>query len=123
MLAAMVEPIGQVVLARIAAWRGKRYAPVTGFMETGETPRSNITHEIAEETKLSRSALTLIDLCGFQRMNHVIIASHAVRRGDARLPQRWLITGRLNEALSNAGHMLAARRALTGCATRARPPR
>jgi len=35
-LAAVVEYHGQVLLARNAAWPGKTYALITGFMEAGE---------------------------------------------------------------------------------------
>ncbi len=38
-LAAIVEYEGQILLARNAAWPGKMYALITGFMEAGETPQ------------------------------------------------------------------------------------
>ena len=76
---------GQILLARNAAWTGKMYALITGFMEAGETPQEGITREIKEETNLDVDALNLIGVYDFQRMNQVIIAYHAVarRRGEA----------------------------------------
>jgi 8-oxo-dGTP pyrophosphatase MutT (NUDIX family) len=40
------------LLARNAAWPGRRFALITGFMEAGETPEEGIAREIAEETNL-----------------------------------------------------------------------
>ncbi|MEJ7687649.1 MAG: NUDIX hydrolase [Luteimonas sp.] len=84
-LAAIIEYRGQVLLARNAAWMNKMYALITGFMEAGETPEEGIAREIKEETNLDASALTLIGVYGFQRMNQVIIAYHALADGEVRL--------------------------------------
>ena len=84
-LAAVVELDGRVLLARNAAWPGKAFGLITGFMEAGETPQEGITREIAEETSLQVSALQLIGVYDFQRMNQVIIAYHAVAHGQVRL--------------------------------------
>src|SRR5947207_638178 len=45
-LAAVVEYEGQILLARNAAWPGRRFALITGFMEAGETPQEGIAREI-----------------------------------------------------------------------------
>jgi len=84
-LAAVVELNGQILLARNAAWPGKMFALITGFMEAGETPQDGISREIKEETNLDTQALSLIGVYDFQRMNQVIIAYHAVCRGDVAL--------------------------------------
>jgi len=84
-LAAVIEYDGQILLARNAAWPGKMYALITGFMEAGETPQEGIAREIAEETNLTTDALDLIGVYDFQRMNQIIIAYHAVCHGDVRL--------------------------------------
>jgi NAD+ diphosphatase len=76
---------GQVLLARNAAWPGRMFALITGFMEAGETPEEGITREIAEETALQVDKLALIGVYDFQRMNQIIIAYHAVARGEVRL--------------------------------------
>ena len=67
-LAGIVQLGDQILLARNAAWPGRRFALITGFMEAGETPEEGITREIAEETNLK-----------------VIIAYHAVAEGEVRL--------------------------------------
>ena len=85
MLAAVIDYRGQVLLARNAAWPGKMYALITGFMEAGETPEGGIAREIKEETNLDVSALELIGVYDFQRMNQVIIAYAAVADGEVRL--------------------------------------
>jgi NADH pyrophosphatase NudC (nudix superfamily) len=87
-LAAVIECAdqgGQVLLARNAAWSGRMFALITGFMEASETPEEGITREVAEETQLEVLSLDLIGVYDFQRMNQIIIAYHALARGEVRL--------------------------------------
>lgn len=87
-LAAVVECTdrgGQVLLARNAAWSGRMFALITGFMEAGETPEEGIAREVLEETALVAEAVSLIGVYDFQRMNQVIIAYHVQARGEVRL--------------------------------------
>lgn len=84
-LAAIVEYEGGVLLARNAAWPGRMFALITGFMEAGETPEAGIVREIKEETALDVSHLDLVGVYDFQRMNQVIVAYHAVAHGQVRL--------------------------------------
>jgi len=84
-LAAVIECSdrdGQLLLARNAAWSGRMFGLVTGFMEAGESPQEGIAREVAEETSLAVDALTIIGAYDFQRMNQVIIAYHALARGE-----------------------------------------
>ncbi|MDP2254983.1 MAG: NUDIX hydrolase [Polaromonas sp.] len=89
-LAAVVEYQGQILLARNAACSGKVFALITGFMEAGETPEGGIAREIKEETNLDTTALKLIGVYDFQRMNQVIMAYHAVCTGNVRLSPELL---------------------------------
>jgi NAD+ diphosphatase len=87
-LAAVVECSdrgGQLLLARNAAWPGRRFALITGFMEAGESPEAGIAREVGEETALSVEAPSLIGVYDFQRMNQIIIAYHVIARGEVRL--------------------------------------
>jgi NAD+ diphosphatase len=87
-LAAVIELAdqgGQLLLARNAAWPGKMFGLITGFMEAGETPQEGIAREVAEETALQVDSLALIGVYDFQRMNQLIVAYHAVARGVVRL--------------------------------------
>jgi NADH pyrophosphatase NudC (nudix superfamily) len=87
-LAAVIELAdrdGQLLLARNAAWPGKMFGLITGFMEAGETPQQGIAREVAEETSLQVDALNLIGVYDFQRMNQLIVAYHAVARGEIAL--------------------------------------
>ena len=84
-LAAVIEHEGKILLARNAAWQGRMFALVTGFMEAGDTPEGGIVREIREETNLETEAVSLIGVYDFQRMNQVIIAYHALARGEIRL--------------------------------------
>jgi len=84
-LAAVIEYQGRILLARNAAWPGRMFALITGFMEAGETPQGGIAREIKEETNLDTHELNLIGVYDFQRMNQVIIAYHAVASGEVKL--------------------------------------
>ena len=84
-LAAVIELVdrdGQVLLARNAAWPGKFFGLITGFMEAGESPQEGITREVGEETSLTVESLSLIGAYEFKRMNQVIIAYHVAARGE-----------------------------------------
>jgi NADH pyrophosphatase NudC (nudix superfamily) len=87
-LAAVVEcsdQAGRVLLARNAAWPGRMFALITGFMEAGETPQEGIAREVTEETSLAVASASLIGVYDFQRMNQVIIAYHVQASGTVRL--------------------------------------
>ena len=87
-LAAIVEcsdKDGLVLLARNAAWPGRMFALITGFMEAGETPEEGIAREIKEETNLDVDSLKLVGVYDFQRMNQIIVAYHAVAHGEVTL--------------------------------------
>jgi NAD+ diphosphatase len=84
-LAAVVEYEGRILLARNAAWPGRRFALITGFMEAGETPKDGIAREIKEETNLDALEVNLIGVYEFFRMNQVIIAFHARCEGEVKL--------------------------------------
>lgn len=87
-LAAVIECVdreGQVLLARNAAWPGRFFGLITGFMEAAETPEDGIRREIAEETSLQVEALQLLGVWDFQRKNQLIIAYHARARGEIAL--------------------------------------
>lgn len=84
-LAGIVQYGEQILLARNAAWPGRRFALITGFMEAGETPQEGMAREIKEETDLEVRSLQLVGAYDFQRMNQVIIAYHAVADGEIRL--------------------------------------
>jgi NAD+ diphosphatase len=87
-LAAVIECAdrdGQLLLARNAAWKGRMFGLVTGFMEARETPQEGLKREVAEETGLEVVSLALVGVYDFQRMNQVIIAYHALAIGEVRL--------------------------------------
>jgi len=84
-LAAVIElqdREGHLLIARNAAWKEGMFGLITGFMEAGETPEGGIEREVMEETSLTVESLDLIGVYDFQRNNQVIIAYHALARGD-----------------------------------------
>ena len=87
-LAAVIELAdrgGHVLLARNAAWAGRMFALITGFMEAGETPEAGIAREVVEETALQVQQVGLIGVYDFQRMNQLIVAYHVQAQGAVRL--------------------------------------
>ncbi|WP_372659543.1 NUDIX domain-containing protein [Hydrogenophaga sp.] len=84
-LAAIVQLDDRILLARNAAWTNRMFGLITGFMEAGETPEEGIRREIAEETALEVSALSLVGVHDFQRMNQIIITYHAQAHGEVVL--------------------------------------
>ena len=87
-LAAVIEMAdrdGQILLARNAAWSGRMFALITGFMEAGESPQEGIAREVKEETSVSVDTVDLIGVYDFQRMNQVIIAYHVLAHGEIAL--------------------------------------
>ncbi len=112
-LAAVIECSdrdGQILLARNAAWPGRSFALITGFMEAGETPQEGITREVTEETALEVQQLNLIGVYDFQRMNQIIIAYHALACGEVRL------SAELAEYKLFTPQLVRCWRAGTGCA-------
>ncbi|PZO19311.1 MAG: NUDIX hydrolase [Burkholderiales bacterium] len=89
-LAAIVELDGRILLARNAAWSSRMFGLITGFMEAGESPEEGIRREIAEETTLGVTKLTLVGVHDFQRMNQVIVTYHAVAQGEVKLSPELL---------------------------------
>ncbi|MCA6216059.1 NUDIX domain-containing protein [Ideonella sp. B7] len=87
-LAAVVECTdrgGQLLLARNAAWSGRLFALITGFMEAGESAEEGIGREVLEETGLTVESTALIGVYDFQRLNQVIMAYHVRAYGEIRL--------------------------------------
>jgi NAD+ diphosphatase len=84
-LAAVVQLGDKLLLARNAAWPGRMFALITGFMEAGESPQAGIAREVKEETNLDCSEVNLIGVYEFKRMNQVIIAYHVVAHGTVQL--------------------------------------
>lgn len=81
-VAALVEYEGRVVLARNVAWPENAFGLVTGFLERDEAPEAAVAREVAEELGLAVSAVSLIGLYPFARMNQLLIAYHVVAQGQ-----------------------------------------
>jgi NAD+ diphosphatase len=84
-VAALVEYDGRIVLARNVAWPENAFGLVTGFLERDEAPEHAVAREVAEELGLAATAVSLIGLYPFARMNQLLIAYHVVAEGRIAL--------------------------------------
>ena len=80
-VAALVEYEGRVVLARNVAWPENAFGLVTGFLERDEAPEHAVAREVTEELGLVVTAVRLVGLYPFSRMNQLLIAYHVVAQG------------------------------------------
>ena len=84
-VAAIVEPEGHVILARIVAWPAEFYALITGFLERGESPETGVQREVEEELGLTAQGANFVGLYEFHRKNQLLIAYHVPAIGTVRL--------------------------------------
>ncbi|NOZ01796.1 MAG: NUDIX hydrolase [Deltaproteobacteria bacterium] len=84
-LAALIEHDDAVLLVRNREWPEKMFGLLTGFMESGETPKEGILREIREEVGLDAEVVGLIGVYSFDMMNQVILAYHCRAEGDIKL--------------------------------------
>jgi NADH pyrophosphatase NudC (nudix superfamily) len=89
-VAAIVEYEGKVLLARNAAWPEGRFALITGFLESDETPEQGIAREVKEETSLVADSVELVGVYEFMRKNELIIAYHVRAQGEIALSPELL---------------------------------
>ena len=121
-LAAVIEYEGKVLLARNAAWPGRMFALITGFMEAGESPQAGIAREVKEETNLDIEDPQLLGVWDFQRMNQIIIAYHAVAHGRSACHPSWPNTSCTSRKTWCAGQRAPDSRWRSGCAAVATSP-
>ena len=126
-LAAVIECAdrdGQILLARNAAWPAQDVR--ADHRLHGSRRDARRTASRARSRKRPRSqvdALNLIGVYDFQRMNQVIIAYHAVARGEVGCRPNWSTTGCSTPADgAAAGRPAPATRWPTGCARRGHEP-
>jgi NAD+ diphosphatase len=121
-LAAIIEMTdrdGQVLLARNAAWQGRMFALITGFMEAGESAEEGIVREVFEETGLRTDAPKLVGVYDFQRMNQLIVAYHLQAQGEIVLSPELPNTSCSAPRAFAAGALAPAMRWPTGSAPKA----
>lgn len=84
-VAGLVEHEDGVILVRNKGWPEKWWGLVSGFLEAKETPEDGMLREIREELGLEAKIVGLIGLYPFSEMNQLIVAYHAVAKGDIEL--------------------------------------
>lgn len=84
-VAALVEVSGGVLLAHNKAWPAGMFAPITGFVEAGESPDQTVLREVEEELGLHPTLGSLVGVYGFPAMNQVIIAYHVIGEGSVSM--------------------------------------
>jgi NAD+ diphosphatase len=73
---AIVERDGHVFLVRSLGWPETWYALVTGFLESGESPRQAVLREVAEELGLDAELERFIGAYPFEQLNQIIFVYH-----------------------------------------------
>jgi len=86
-VAGLVQVGDLILLARNAAWPGRFFALITGFLEADETPEQGIAREVKEETNLDVEHSSLIGVYDFTRKNELIVAYHVIASGEVRLSE------------------------------------
>ena len=85
-VAAVVQHGEDLILARNAAWPGRFFALITGFLESNDpSPEEAVVREVEEELGLKGRTPSFIGHYRFERMNQIIIAYHVVADGEIRL--------------------------------------
>jgi cysteine synthase B len=107
----MLRPRRQVLLARNAAWAGRMFALITGFMEAGETPEEGIAREVLEETNADGRVHEADRRVGLPAHEP---GHHRVPRGGARRDRAVARTGRVQAVRAGRHRLLAGRHRLRG---------
>jgi len=84
-VAAVVERDGRFLFVEEMIDGRKVLNQPAGHLDPGESLVAACAREVMEETALEVDALKLIGVYEFERMNQVIIAYHALARGEIKL--------------------------------------
>jgi NAD+ diphosphatase len=83
---AIVERDGRVLLVRNRGWPETWYALVTGFLETGESPREAVLREVREELGIDATLARYIGTYPFEQLNQIIFVYHLLAgEGEIRI--------------------------------------
>jgi len=84
-VAVIVEREDGVIFAHNRAWPSGMLAPITGFIDTSETPHEAALRELREDLGLHADKPVLIGAYGFPVANQLIIAYHVQVQGKVIL--------------------------------------
>ncbi|MBP7584174.1 MAG: NUDIX hydrolase [Spirochaetes bacterium] len=83
-VAAIIEHVDGIVLARNAGWPENMFGLVTGFLEKGEHPDQGVLREVREELGLDSSIVEFLGNFSFFEANQILIAYHVKASGEIR---------------------------------------
>lgn len=90
-VAAIVELDGRILLARNRKWPEGKFGLITGFLERRDaSPEAGIAREVFEETALHVETTTLVGVYPYAVKNEILIAYHAIARGDVALSEELI---------------------------------
>lgn len=84
-VAVIVEREDGVIFAHNRAWPSGMLGPITGFVDSGESPLQAAVRELQEELGLHADKTALVGVYGFPVANQLIIAYHVQVQGTVTL--------------------------------------
>jgi NADH pyrophosphatase NudC (nudix superfamily) len=83
-VAALVQHLGNYVIARNAKWPKGIFSLVSGFLERGETPEQAVVREVAEELGLTSQVMRHIGNYSFVEKNQLILCYEVAASGTIK---------------------------------------
>ena len=84
-VAALVQYLGNYVIARNAKWPKGVFSLVTGYLERGETPEQAVVREVTEELGLTGEVARHIGNYSFVEKNELILCYEVAASGTVRI--------------------------------------
>lgn len=84
-VAALVQYLGNYVVARNVKWPKGVFSLITGYLERGETPEQAVLREVAEELGLTGKVTRHIGNYSFVEKNELLLCYEVAASGTVRL--------------------------------------
>ena len=84
-VAALVQYLGNYVIARNVKWPKGVFSLITGYLERGETPEQGVLREVTEELGLTGKVTRHIGNYSFVEKNELILCYEVAASGTVRI--------------------------------------
>lgn len=103
----VVDDGDRCLLGRAAAWPGRRFSTLAGFVEPGETPEHAVVRELYEEAGVRVTSCTYAGAQPWPFPSSLMLGYYATAGGDDPMPDgeeiaeaRWFTRDELTEAMA-----------------------